>query len=64
MNINKRKFTGDCVPLCTPLGKILINSKESREISNIIRHLKKGEIKTIKLSQETINIIREYESRR
>jgi hypothetical protein len=53
LDINKRVFSGSCVPLATPLGKLLINSKEGKEISKGIRKLKKGETFTIKLSEET-----------
>ena len=59
MNINKRVFTGSCVPLGTPLGKLLMSSKESREISKSISKIKKGESITIKLSKETLNRIEE-----
>ena len=40
MNINKRVFTGSCVPLGTPLGVLLMNSKESKEISKAISKIK------------------------
>lgn len=59
MNINKRVFTGSCVPLGTPLGELLMNSKESKEISKVISKIKKGESVTIKLSEETLNRIEE-----
>lgn len=54
---NKRKFTGSCVPLGTPLGKVLMNCKESKEISKAIRKLVKGKKVTVKLSEETQNMI-------
>jgi hypothetical protein len=57
MNINKRIFSGSCVALGTPLGELLMNSKESREISKAISKIKKGESVTIKLSEETLSRI-------
>lgn len=57
MDINKRKFTGSCIPLATPLGKILMNCKESKLISKSIREIFKKDKITIKLSQETIDYI-------
>ena len=59
MDINKRVFTGSCVPLGTPLGALLMNSKESLEISKAISKIKKGESVTIKLSEETLDRIEE-----
>ena len=59
MDINKRVFTGSCVPIGTPLGVLLMNSKESIEISKAISKIKKGERVTIKLSEETLNRIEE-----
>jgi hypothetical protein len=63
MEINKRKFTGSCVPLGTPLGKILTNCKESREISRAISKLKHGEKVIVKLSEETQDIINRLKNR-
>lgn len=54
MSKYKRIFTGSSVPVASPLGKILINSKESRQISNAIRKLiKTGKPIIVKLSIET-----------
>lgn len=50
----KRRFTGTSVPVASPLGKILINSKESKQISKAIRKLiKTGKSITVKISEET-----------
>jgi len=59
MSEYKRKFTGNCIPVASPLGRVLINSKESRQISNAIRKLiRTGKPTQVKLSSKTQDMIR------
>jgi hypothetical protein len=54
MSHYKRKFAGNCVPVASPLGEVLMNSKESRQISYAIRKLiRTGKPTQVKLSLET-----------
>lgn len=49
--MGKRKFTGSCVPICSDVGKVLLNSVDSRKISEAIRDGKWNE--PIELSEST-----------
>lgn len=53
IDINVRNFSGSSVPVGSKIGKILINSVDSRKISNAIRVAVKGQTQTIKLSKST-----------
>jgi len=53
VNINVRHFSGSSVPVGSKIGKVLINSVDSRKISNAIRAAVKGETQTITLSKST-----------
>lgn len=53
LDINTRHFSGSSVPLGSKIGKILINSRDSRKISDAIRQAMKGEPQTVKLSDST-----------
>lgn len=57
MDIYKRVFKIDCIPVATPLGNLLTNSMESREIQKAFAGAKKGEVLTVKLSQDTLDRI-------
>tara|TARA_R110002096_G_scaffold435921_1_gene664202 strand:- start:2150 stop:2407 length:258 start_codon:yes stop_codon:yes gene_type:complete len=53
-NINTRHFSGSSVPVGSKIGKVLINSVDSRKISRAIRvAVSKGEAQTVKLSNST-----------
>lgn len=52
-NIQVRHFSGSSIPVASAMGKILINSVDSRSISKAILHLKNGETKNIQISQST-----------
>ena len=53
-NINIRHFSGSSVPVGSKIGKVLINSVDSRKISRAIRvAVSKGETQTVKLSDST-----------
>lgn len=59
MSEYKRKFTGNCVPVASPLGMVLMNSKESRQISKAIKKLiRTGKPTQVKLSSETQDMIK------
>jgi hypothetical protein len=56
----KRKFTGSCTPVASPLGKVLMNSKESKLISKAIQKLiRTGNPTQVSLSLETQNRIKQ-----
>lgn len=52
-NIHVRHFSGSSVPVGSEIGRILINSKDSRKISNAIRAAVKGKTQTVKISKST-----------
>lgn len=54
IDINIRKFSGSSVPVGSKIGRVLINSKDSRSISNAIRvAVSKGKTQTVELSEST-----------
>lgn len=53
VNINVRHFSGSSVPVGSKIGKVLINSKDSRKISMAIRASIKDGTQTVKLSDST-----------
>jgi hypothetical protein len=54
LNIGRRNFSGSSVPLGTKMGKILINSVDSRIIRSVIREcIKSGKPEKVKLSEST-----------
>lgn len=52
-DIHVRHFSGSSVPVGSAIGRVLINSKDSRKISTAIRAVIKGETQTVKLSDST-----------
>jgi len=52
-DIHVRHFSGSSVPVGSVIGRVLINSKDSRKISTAIRAAIKGETQTVKLSEST-----------
>jgi len=52
-DINVRHFSGSSVPVGSVIGRVLINSKDSRKISTAIRAAIKGKTQTVKLSDST-----------
>jgi hypothetical protein len=63
MDINKRVFSGSCIPLGTPLGKVLINSKDQNEVAKAVRKAVRGKKSCIKLSEETIFAIKKLKEK-
>jgi hypothetical protein len=60
MSEYKRKFSGSCVPVASPLGKVLMNSKESKLISKAIQKLiQTGKPVQVSLSLETQNRVKQ-----
>ncbi len=60
MSEYKRKFTGSCVPVASPLGKVLMNSKESKLVSKAIQKLiRTGKPVQVSLSLETQNRVKQ-----
>ncbi len=54
ININVRNFSGSSVPVGSKIGRVLINSVDSRNISKAIRvAVSKGSTQTIKISDST-----------
>lgn len=54
ININVRMFSGSSVPVGSKIGRVLINSVDSRNISKAIRvAVSKGSTQTIKISDST-----------
>ena len=54
VNINVRHFSGSSVPVGSKIGKVLVNSVDSRKISNAIRvAVSEGKAQTVKLSAST-----------
>ncbi|MBC6400950.1 MAG: hypothetical protein GDA51_05440 [Ekhidna sp.] len=54
ININVRQFSGSSVPVGSKMGKVLINSVDSRRISDaIIKVISNGEPQTVELSEST-----------
>ena len=63
-NINIRHFSGSSVPVGSEIGKVLINSVDSRKISNAIRvAVSKGEKQTVELSKSTKQALRNAKNR-
>lgn len=53
-DINIRHFSGSSVPVGSKIGRVLINSVDSRKISRAIRvAVTKGETQTVELSDST-----------
>ena len=52
-DIHVRHFSGSSVPVGSAIGRVLINSEDSRKISTAIRAAVKGEPQTVKLSDST-----------
>ena len=64
MSEYKRKFTGSCTPVASPLGKVLMNSKESKLISKAIQKLiRTGNPMQVSLSLETQNRIKQLKEK-
>ena len=61
LNIGKRTFSGNATPVSSVLGRILINSKDSKNISHSLRAIVKGTEKevSVKISKETVIEINE-----
>lgn len=57
-NIHVRNFKGSSVPVGSVIGKVLINSTDSRNVVSAIRATVKGNSQTIKLSDSTVKAIR------
>ncbi len=57
-NIFVRKFSGSSVSVGSTFGKILINSVDSKEVASAVRASIRGEKKTVKLSEDTLEHIR------
>ena len=63
MSEYKRKFSGSCVPVASPLGKVLMNSKESKLISKAIQKLiQTGKPVQVSLSLETQNRVKQLKN--
>lgn len=61
LNIGKRTFSGNATPVSSALGRILISSKDSKNISRSLRAIVKGTEKeiSVKISKETVIKINE-----
>ena len=57
-NIHERKFSGSAVPVGSAIGRVLINSQDSRKVADAIRAAIRGENKTITLSPSTTQAIK------
>jgi hypothetical protein len=58
-NIGIRTFKGSSVPTGSKMGKVLINSSDSRKVVNAIRtSVKSSKSSTVSLSRETVRAIK------
>lgn len=56
--IGVRNFKGSSVPVGSKIGKVLINSKDSKAVASAIRATVKGTVNSITLSKDTIKNIK------
>jgi hypothetical protein len=54
-NIRVRNFKGSSVPVGSKMGRILINSKDSKAVVSAIRASVKGNVNSITLSKGTLS---------